>query len=79
MPQVGSYLNYVPIFFPGADLSRTPAIAAYMQRCAARPAFAKAFGDGHAQLVAGKTAGWLANPAAAAGAGPADIFKKLLG
>merc|ERR1719454_2005478 len=24
---VGSYLNYVPIFFPGADLSKTPAIA----------------------------------------------------
>lgn len=77
--QVGSYLNYVPIFFPQADLSRTPSIAAYMQRCAARPAFGKAFGPGHADLVAQKTSGWLANPAGAAAAGPADMLKKLLG
>jgi len=76
---VGSYLNYVPIFFPQADLSRTPAIAEYMQRCAARPAFGAAFGDQHAGLVAQKTAGWLANPAAAAAPGPADMLKKLLG
>lgn len=77
---IGSYLNYVPIFFPQADLSRTPAIAAYMQRCAARPAFAEAFGDGHANLVSQKTQAWLANPAAASeGGGPADMLKKLLG
>ena len=76
----GAYLNYVPIFFPNADLSRTPAIAKYMQRCAARPAFAKAFGPQHAALVEQKTTGWLANPAGeAAAAGPADMLKKLLG
>ena len=77
---IGSYLNYVPIFFPDADLSRTPAIAEYMQRCAARPAFAKAFGEGHANLVAQKTAAWLANPAGEASSNnPADMLKKLLG
>ena len=77
---VGSYLNYVPIFFPNADLSRTPAIAAYMKRCAERPAFAAAFGDQHAALVQQKAAAWLANPSpAAAAAGPADMLKKLLG
>merc|ERR1719454_2748303 len=48
---VGSYLNYVPIFFPQANLGATPAIAEYMRRCASRPAFASAFGDGHAGLV----------------------------
>jgi hypothetical protein len=98
----------VPIFFPGADLSQTPGIAAYMQRCvraaapeldgasaapsrssgfesrgtlgmqAARPAFAQAFGAGHAALVAEKTAGWLANPAEPP-ASPADKFMKLFG
>ena len=46
---VGSYLNYVPIFFPQSDLAQTPNIARYMARCASRPAFAQAFGDGHAQ------------------------------
>lgn len=29
----------VPLFFPNADLSATPNIARYMQRCAERPAF----------------------------------------
>jgi glutathione S-transferase len=72
---VGSYLNYVPIFFPNADLSKTPAIAKYMQRCAERPAFAQAFGDGHANLVRQKTADWLSSPTAAAG--PADLLNKL--
>lgn len=77
---VGSYLNYVPIFFPNADLSRTPAIASYMQRCAARPAFGKAFGPQHAALVEQKTSAWLANPKGEEGAaGPADMLKKLLG
>merc|ERR1740138_2030632 len=55
---VGSYLNYVPIFFPQADLSSTPATAEYMRRCARRPAFAAAFGDGHAALVKEKSDGW---------------------
>ena len=56
---VASYLNYVPLFFPGADLSGTPAIATYMQRCAARPAFAQAFGEQHAALVQQATTKWL--------------------
>jgi len=73
---VGAYLNYVPIFFPGADLSQTPNIASYMQRCAARPAFAQAFGGQHAGLVQQKTSGWLqAGPSA----GGADALKKMLG
>lgn len=77
---VGAYLNYVPIFFPSADLSRTPAICEYMQRCAARPAFAAAFGEGHANLVAEKTTAWLSSPPpSAAAAGPTDMLKKLLG
>ena len=57
---VGSYLNYVPIFFGNADLSGTPNIARYMSRCAERPAFSKAFGPGHAGLVKDKAEGWLA-------------------
>ena len=76
---VGSYLNYVPIFFPQADLSRSPNIVKYMQRCAERPAFAKAFGEGHANLVAEKAKGWLSSPAGAAAGGPADLLKKMLG
>lgn len=55
---VGSYLNYVPIFFPGANLSKTPNIANYMKRCAERPAFQEAFGAGHSNLVQAKTAEW---------------------
>lgn len=55
---VASYLNYVPIFFPKADLSQTPNIVAYMRRCAERPAFAEAFGDGHADLVRRKADEW---------------------
>lgn len=31
----------VPIFFPDADLSATPNIVRYMQRCSERPAFSK--------------------------------------
>ena len=57
---VGSYLNYVPIFFGNADLSGTPNIARYMTRCAERPAFSQAFGPQHAGLVKGKVEGWLA-------------------
>jgi len=76
---VASYLNYVPIFFPNADLSRTPEIAQYMRRCAARPAFASAFGAQHAGLIEAKTSAWLSNPSAPPPAGPADLFKQLLG
>ena len=57
---VGSYLNYVPVFFPNANLKATPNIAKYMARCAARPSFGAAFGAQHAQLVGAKTATWLA-------------------
>ena len=47
---VCSYLNYVPLFFPSVRLN-SPNIVNYMRRCAERPAFAKAFGGGHAQAV----------------------------
>lgn len=42
---VASYLLYVLQFFPGVDLSRWPHVVRYMRECAARPAYAKAFGD----------------------------------
>jgi glutathione S-transferase/alpha,alpha-trehalase len=75
---VGAYLNYVPIFFPDANLGATPSIAKYMQRCAERPAFAEAFGESHAQLVKGKVASWLSSPPAGGGNdGPLDILKKM--
>lgn len=74
---VGSYLNYVPIFFPDVNLGASPAIAKYMQRCAERPAFAQAFGDGHAQLVKTKVAEWLAAPPAGGGGGLGDMFKQM--
>lgn len=48
---VASYLNYVPLFFPDVDLSKTPNIARYMLKCSERPAFATAFGAGHALAV----------------------------
>eukprot|EP00601_Ochromonadales_sp_CCMP2298_P016686 CAMPEP_0173238002 /NCGR_PEP_ID=MMETSP1142-20121109/12388_1 /TAXON_ID=483371 /ORGANISM="non described non described, Strain CCMP2298" /LENGTH=160 /DNA_ID=CAMNT_0014168803 /DNA_START=195 /DNA_END=677 /DNA_ORIENTATION=+ len=48
---VGSYLNYVPVFFRGAKPSVRPNIAKYMRRCAERPAFAEAFGKDHADAV----------------------------
>ncbi len=76
---VGSYLNYVPLFFPDADLSGTPAIVDYMQRCAARPAFVKAFGTQHAALVEQKCATWLSKAGNEQATGPADMLKKLLG
>mmetsp|Transcript_129736 Transcript_129736/g.250216 ORF Transcript_129736/g.250216 Transcript_129736/m.250216 type:complete len:291 (+) Transcript_129736:88-960(+) len=74
---VGSYLNYVPIFFPDANLGATPAIAKYMQRCAERPGFAQAFGDGHAQLVKAKVAEWLSTPPAGGGGGLGGMLNKL--
>ena len=74
---VGSYLNYVPIFFPDTDLSSTPATAEYMRRCARRPAFAAAFGDGHAALVEQKAEAWLSADAAGAAGGPGGFLKKL--
>ena len=48
---VASYLNYVPLFFPNVQLGANPNVVRYMQRCAERPAYAKAFGDGHRDAV----------------------------
>jgi len=73
---VGSYLNYVPIFFRDADLSGSPNTVRYMQRCAERPAFAEAFGAQHAALVKAKAAEWLSREGQAT---PADALKKALG
>jgi len=56
---IGSYLNYVPIFFPAANLSATPNICAYMLKCASRPKFGEAFGEEHANLVRQKATAWL--------------------
>jgi glutathione S-transferase len=67
---IGSYLNYVPLFFPQADLSARPHIAAYMLRCAERPAFGEAFGAQHAGLVQAKAAGWLKSGSEGKGQGP---------
>jgi len=75
---VASYLCYVPLFFPNADLSQTPAIVAYMQRCVERPAFAQAFGEQHQALVKAKADGWLRSPSGGGG-GPADVLKKMFG
>jgi glutathione S-transferase/alpha,alpha-trehalase len=47
---VAAYLNYVPVFFPRVRLVR-PNLTAYMERCAMRDAFAKAFGAEHTQAV----------------------------
>jgi len=57
---VGSYLNYVPLFFPSTDLSARPNIASYMLRCAERPCFGEAFGEDHQALVRTKAQEWLA-------------------
>lgn len=75
---VGSYLNYVPLFFPQTDLSSRPAIAAYMDRCAARPKFAEAFGDQHAAAVRAKCKVWqeaAAGTGKGGGGGPFGMFK----
>lgn len=54
-----SYLCYVPLFFGSkADLSLRPNMCRYMARCAARPAYAKAFGEDHAELVIKKAQEW---------------------
>ena len=71
---VGSYLNYTPLFFPNTDLSMRPAIVAYMDRCAARPKFAEAFGAQHAALVRAKCAAWRERAGAPKG-GPFGLFK----
>ena len=70
-----SYLNYVPIFHGDADLSATPNTAKYMLRCAERPAFGEAFGEGHQQLVIKKANEWLAQGAGGKSGG--GFFDKL--
>ena len=45
---IASYLNYVPVFFGNVSPTSRPNMVRYMQRCAERPAFAKAFGKDHA-------------------------------
>eukprot|EP00316_Scyphosphaera_apsteinii_P017297 CAMPEP_0119312096 /NCGR_PEP_ID=MMETSP1333-20130426/25024_1 /TAXON_ID=418940 /ORGANISM="Scyphosphaera apsteinii, Strain RCC1455" /LENGTH=187 /DNA_ID=CAMNT_0007316653 /DNA_START=165 /DNA_END=728 /DNA_ORIENTATION=- len=72
---VGSYLNYVPLFFPSADLSLTPNIANYMLRCAERPAFAQAFGSQHTSLVKAKAHEWAQGAPTGSGAGA--FFRKI--
>lgn len=68
---VGSYLNYVPVFFSSVYPVNRPNLVKYMLRCAERPAFEKAFGSNHAALVVRNTKGWLdgsiANPKAKKG------------
>jgi glutathione S-transferase len=60
---VASYLNYVPVFFGGA-IRKLPSSRAnlgkYMIRCAQRPAFAKAFGKDHTDLILQKVPTWIA-------------------
>lgn len=74
---MASYLNYVPIFHRSANLAATPNTVKYMARCAARPAFGEAFGEGHQQLVLSKTAEWLAAGAEGGGASGASLLSKL--
>ena len=75
---VASYLNYVPLFHRAADLSATPNTVKYMQRCAERPTFAEAFGEGHQALVLSKCEEWLAKgPSSGGGGGGGSIFSKL--
>ena len=42
---MASYLLYVPLLFQDVDISRWPAVVAYMKRCAERDAYGKAFGS----------------------------------
>jgi glutathione S-transferase/alpha,alpha-trehalase len=56
---VGSYLNYVPVFFRNVSKLQRANLGKYMVRCASRPAFAKAFGDDHAELVIKKVPTWI--------------------
>jgi glutathione S-transferase len=56
---VGSYLNYVPVFFGSVNPSKRPNLVKYMIRCAEREPFAKAFGSDHAEVITRKGASWL--------------------
>lgn len=55
---VGSYLNYVPLFFRNVRPSSRPNLVKYMRRCAEREAFSKAFGNEHAQQILAFAAVW---------------------
>jgi glutathione S-transferase len=55
---VGSYLNYVPVFFQDVNPANRQAMVRYMERCANRPKFAEAFGEEHASLVKKKAKQW---------------------
>ena len=55
---VGSYLNYVPLFFSGVNPTNRPNIVKYMARCAARPKFGEAFGSSHQSTVLSKAESW---------------------
>lgn len=56
---VASYLNYVPVFFNNVNMSARPNISRYMNRCALRPSFERAFGKDHTEMVKRKTASWM--------------------
>uniref|UniRef100_A0A7S4LLV6 Glutathione transferase n=1 Tax=Eutreptiella gymnastica TaxID=73025 RepID=A0A7S4LLV6_9EUGL len=49
---VASYLLYVLLFFPDVSVAKWPHVAKYMETCALRPAYARAFGDDVAQVLA---------------------------
>lgn len=55
---VGSYLNYVPLFFSSVNPTSRPNIVKYMARCAARPKFGEAFGADHQKYILSKAEAW---------------------
>ena len=55
---VGSYLNYVPLFFRNVRPASRPNLVKYMRRCAQREAFSRAFGVEHAQQIIAFAAVW---------------------
>lgn len=55
---VGSYLNYVPVFFSNVNPTNRPNIVKYMARCAGRAKFGEAFGADHQSKVLSKAETW---------------------
>lgn len=55
---VGSYLNYVPVFFRDVNPTNRQGVVRYMERCANREKFAEAFGEEHATFVKQKAKLW---------------------
>lgn len=77
---VGSYLNYVPVFFPNVNPGSRPNICSYMLRCAERTAFSEAFGAGHAGMIREKAPAWLqSGSSSSGGGGGGGFFDKLMG